>query len=199
MKLIDLLVQELPKRGGWPDGAVECERYLHEAQIDFYDKDGNWGADCGKVYGHDFAAACVKPREKGNGVRIERVTREKYEAALAAAQQPVWDGKGLPPVGCECEAIYGSDKDVWFKVKIIAHDSGRVVGRWLEGDKEEELLDYSFPESFRPIRSEADKRRDEAIAALKKLKPQLVGELAGYLYDEIAAGKIPHIRIEHAA
>ncbi|MDQ9205568.1 hypothetical protein QBS70_13980 [Cronobacter sakazakii] len=106
MKLIDLLVQELPKRGGWPDGAVECERYLHEAQIDFYDKDGNWGADCGKVYGHDFAAACVKPREKGNGARIERVTREQYEAALAAAQQPVWDGEGLPPVGAEVEVRY---------------------------------------------------------------------------------------------
>lgn len=197
MKLIDLLVQELPKRGGWPEGAVECERYLHEAQIDFYDKDGNWGADCGKVYGHDFAAACVKPREKGDGVRIERVTREQYEEALAAAQQPVWDGEGLPPVGCECEAIYG--RDVWFKVKIIAYDSGRVIGRWLEGDRDDDLLDYSHQEAFRPIRSEADKRRDEAIAALKELKPQLVGELAGYLYDEIAAGKIPHIRIEQAA
>ncbi|WP_237656416.1 hypothetical protein, partial [Cronobacter sakazakii] len=61
--------------------------------------------------------------------------------------------------------------------------------------KEAVTLDRDSYE-FRPIRSEADRKRDEAIAALKKLKPQLVGELAGYLYDEIAAGKIPHIRIE---
>ncbi|EOK5313058.1 hypothetical protein ACM6PP_004151 [Cronobacter sakazakii] len=181
MKLIDLLVQELPKRGGWP----ECCHALVQG-IDGAVYRAGGGMPLWKFYlAEDWD--------------LEEVTREQYEAALAAAQKPVWDGEGLPPVGCECEAIYGSDKDVWFKVKIIAHDSGRVVGRWLEGDKEEELLDYSFPESFRPIRSEADKRRDEAIAALKKLKPQLVGELAGYLYDEIAAGKIPHIRIEHAA
>ncbi|HDK7393104.1 TPA: hypothetical protein PTX05_002365 [Cronobacter sakazakii] len=193
MKLIDLLVQELPKRGGWPDGAVECERYLHEAQIDFYDKDGNWGADCGKVYGHDFAAACVKPREKGDGVRIERVTRERYEAALAAAQQPVWDGDGLPPVGCECERSWTGDK--WLKCKILFISNETAVVKLATGEAAYHLSDITF----RPIRSEADKRRDEAIAALKKLKPQLVGELAGYLYDEIAAGKIPHIRIEQAA
>ncbi|WP_432367084.1 hypothetical protein ACRG00_15970 [Cronobacter sakazakii] len=193
MKLIDLLVQELPKRGGWPDGAVECERYLHEAQIDFYDKDGNWGADCGKVYGHDFAAACVKPREKGNGARIERVTREQYEAALAAAQQPVWDGEGLPPVGCECEAKYRDAANAeWFIFRCVGVDCGIAFG-W--AGKDAATLDKGTFE-FRPIRSEADKRRDEAVAALKELKPQLVGEIAGYLYDEIAAGKIPHIRIE---
>lgn len=28
MKLIDLLVRELPKRGGWPDGAIEAGFYV---------------------------------------------------------------------------------------------------------------------------------------------------------------------------
>lgn len=30
MKLIDLLVQELPKRGGWPDGAVEAGFFMQQ-------------------------------------------------------------------------------------------------------------------------------------------------------------------------
>ncbi|EPT8939188.1 hypothetical protein ACVS9W_002729 [Cronobacter dublinensis] len=196
MKLIDLLVQELPKRGGWPEGAVECERYLHEAQIDFYDKDGNWGADCGKVYGHDFAAACVKPREKGDGVRIERVTREQYEAALAAAQQPVWDGEGLPPIGCECESrfILGGK---WFFFRCVAVDCGIAFG-W--AGKDAVTLDKGSYE-FRPIRSEADKKRDEAIESIKAILMYDYGDDprlndAVILYDAIAAGKIPHIRIE---
>lgn len=51
MKLIDLLVQELPKRGGWPEGAVECQRFVDEATIDFYDENGNWDDDCSLTYG----------------------------------------------------------------------------------------------------------------------------------------------------
>ncbi|KAE9794106.1 hypothetical protein GP662_28720, partial [Escherichia coli] len=51
MKLIDILVQELPKHGGWPDGAVECCRFVDEANIDFYDESGNWPIDCGEKYG----------------------------------------------------------------------------------------------------------------------------------------------------
>ncbi|ELY2490379.1 hypothetical protein SMY42_004038 [Cronobacter sakazakii] len=206
MKLIDLLVQELPKRGGWPEGAVECERYLHEAQIDFYDKDGNWGADCGKVYGHDFAAACVKPREKGDGVRIERVTREQYEAALAAAQQPVWDAEGLPPVGCECEAKYRDAANAeWFIFRCVGVDCGVAFG-W--AGKEAVTLDRDSYE-FRPIRPEADTKRAAGVTALAKAggavdfeygRKTIDGELSApgwyELYDKIAAGEIAGIRIE---
>ncbi|MDT3518930.1 hypothetical protein [Cronobacter sakazakii] len=207
MKLIDLLVQELPKRGGWPDGAVECCRHKGSNSIDFYDANGNWPVDCALKYGKDFAA---KSEYNENNPRylVDSVTREQYEAALAAAQQPVWDGEGLPPVGCECEAIYG--RDVWFKVKIIAYDSGRVIGRWLEGDRDDDLLDYSHQESFRPIRSEADRKREIGVIALATACGDVVpfkygdrlqdGELVGAawyeLYDKIAAGEIAGIRIE---
>ncbi|EOL8933180.1 hypothetical protein ACM91U_003173 [Cronobacter sakazakii] len=124
------------------------------------------------------------------------VTREQYEAALAAAQQPVWDGEGLPPVGCECEFF---DCEKWFKVTMMYGGSQLVVLYDHDNQIERSFSTSRIDGKFRPIRSEADRKRDEAIAALKKLKPQLVGELAGYLYDEIAAGKIPHIRIEQAA
>ncbi|ELQ6160116.1 hypothetical protein R2281_003883 [Cronobacter dublinensis] len=209
MKLIDLLVQELPKRDGWPDGAACAVQDLTK-QICFSSamegiqfrnemwRDGKWQGAWLNSYvdelAEDYATAIIN--------------REQYEAALSAAQQPVWDGEGLPPVGCECEAIYG--RDAWFKVKIIAHDSGRVIGRWLEGDRNDDLLDYSHQESFRPIRSEADKKRAEGVIALSRVDPSvapfeygakhsdgsLIGPFWYELYDAIAAGKIPHIRIE---
>ncbi|EPN1652012.1 hypothetical protein ACTV1M_003783 [Cronobacter dublinensis] len=187
MKLIDLLVQELP---GWPDDTTALVQnssgYVYQAG--------------GGVSFFHF--------KRAEDWELAEITREQYEAALSAAQQPVWDGEGLPPVGCECEAIYG--RDAWFKVKIIAHDSGRVIGRWLEGDRNDDLLDYSHQESFRPIRSEADKKRAEGVIALSRVDPSvapfeygakhsdgsLIGPFWYELYDAIAAGKIPHIRIE---
>ncbi|ELY4803990.1 hypothetical protein SM093_000950 [Cronobacter malonaticus] len=180
MKLIDLLVQELPKRGGWPEGINVIEQNFH-----------------GKLFnGSKPYRPFLFDDERFEIVdewREARVTREQYEAALAAAQQPVWDGEGLPPVGCECERSWTGDK--WLKCKILFISNETAVVKMVTGEAAYHLSDITF----RPIRSEADKRRDEAIAALKKLKPQLVGELAGSLYDEIAAGKIPHIRIEHTA
>ncbi|EOD6737643.1 hypothetical protein ACJ2YI_003926 [Cronobacter sakazakii] len=178
MKLIDLLVQELPKRGGWPEGINVIEQNFH-----------------GKLFnGSKPYRPFLFDDEKFEIVdewREARVTREQYEAALAAAQQPVWDGEGLPPVGTKCE--FKCATGVWREVEITAIARNGLC--FVEPGKDGENY-VAFSREFRPIRSESDKRRDEAIAALKKLKPQLVGELAGYLYDEIAAGKIPHIRIE---
>ncbi|ELY2523606.1 hypothetical protein FZH95_00155 [Cronobacter sakazakii] len=224
MKLIDLLVQELPRRGGWPEGVYVIEQNYH-----------------GKLFnGSKPSEPFLFDSEKFEMVdawREARVTREQYEAALAASQrcvhewipsegrtpsgvlcrkcgdydgpgedekmkepgQPAWDGDGLPPVGCECEvSVCGG----WEPGRIVFSDENIGVAYVCESTSSPTLdcvSGFSALKHFRPIRSEADKRRDEAIAALKKLKPQLVGELAGYLYDEIAAGKIPHIRIEQAA
>ncbi|ELQ6035045.1 hypothetical protein R2223_003706 [Cronobacter sakazakii] len=177
MKLIDLLVQELPKRGGWPEGVYVIEQ---DSEGDLFEMESE--------YKSDFRLRMV------DDWLTEEVTREQYESALAAAQQPVWDGEGLPPVGVNAEVSVDGGRS-WCSYKATSENNGM---RLVEiGNFTEEFQGSNW--MFRPIRSEADKRRDEAIAALKKLKPQLVGELAGYLYDEIAAGKIPHIRIEHAA
>ncbi|WP_312388006.1 hypothetical protein [Atlantibacter hermannii] len=197
MKLIDILVQELPKHGGWPDGAVECCRFVDEANIDFYDESGNWPIDCGEKYG-EIALKAV--RKHTIPLECEKVTLEQYESALAASQ-PQWNGEGLPTVGCECEALFDSGSSQWCRAKIIGHDDGRVVGRWIEGPKAYEILDYSSPHgAFRPIRSEADKKRDEAIQSMASVIDYRNGcsanPLAGWLYDAIAAGKIPHIQLK---
>ena len=190
MKLIDLLVQELPKRGGWPEGAVTAWQSTRDGEVYFFKENGGYAEENngGRKWYFEIA--------RGRGEK-HTVTREQYEAELAAAQQPVWDGEGLPPVGCRIEAFSGGE---WVEAIVTYNEPPECHG---DAAAWKEVLAFDckttrpfWTDEFRPIRSEADKRRDEAIAALKKLKPQLVGELAGYLYDEIADGKIPHIRIE---
>ncbi|WP_161576585.1 hypothetical protein, partial [Cronobacter sakazakii] len=74
--------------------------------------------------------------------------------------------------------------------------------------KEAVTLDRDSYE-FRPIRSEADNKRAAGVTALAKAggavdfeygRKTIDGELSApgwyELYDKIAAGKIPHIRIE---
>lgn len=181
MKLIDLLVQELPKRGGWPEGSTRCMQ-VDGKYVTFPDI----GDHC------DFVAKCMV-----DGVRI--ATREQYEAALAAAQQPVWNGEGLPPVGCECERSWCGDK--WLKCKILFMSNETVVVKLATRE-----VAYGRGEvKFRAIRSEADTKRDEVgLALYHAINWNAEGELASpkrmedykKAYDAIAAGKIPHIRIE---
>lgn len=94
MRLLDLLVQELPKRGGWPEGAVECQRFVDEATIDFYDENGNWDDDCSLTYG-SIAGKLV--RKQAYPCEVEQVTRDQYEAALAASAGWIeWHGGKCP-------------------------------------------------------------------------------------------------------
>lgn len=114
------------------------------------------------------------------------------EAALAAAQQPVWDGEGLPPVGCECEFF---DCEKWFKVTMMYGGSQLVVLYDHDNQIERSFSTSRIDGKFRPIRSEADRKRDE-IAKDINAAVDASGTLGHVLYDAIAAGNIPHIRIE---
>lgn len=191
MKLIDILVQELPKRGGWPEGAVECVRFVDEATIDFYDEHGNWPDDCSLTYGPIAKAICITPTEP---CQRETVKFSEYEAALAASK-PEWDGEGLPPSGVEFEYLrgnFGADEGRWVKCTMkYAGDKFCIVH--LEGEGESWLKHEGT--KIRPIRSEADKKRDEIAKAINSAV-DASGTLGHMIYNAIAAGKIPHIRID---
>ncbi|MTH45369.1 hypothetical protein [Intestinirhabdus alba] len=194
MKLIDVLVRDLHKFGGWPDGAVVCHRFVDEATIDFYDDDDNWPSDCSTEYGA-IALECVKPRVIGQGISSETVTREQYEAALASSK-PEWDGEGLPPVGCECMVRGEIGDNGWYKCKVIAHTF--FDGYNCAVFQTESTVSCSSDGNFRPIRSEEDKKRYAAIEALFEVLDAGVSTSQDSIdiYDAIAAGKIPHIRID---
>lgn len=117
----------------------------------------------------------------------------------AASQQPVWNGEGLPPVGCECELF---DSESGWETVVI-----KFIGNKTAVVDTEDGEEYSFELStcdFRPIRSEADKKRDECIV---KLTDAICGEIpdtgmataaifAERVYDAIAGGKIPGVKLE---
>lgn len=106
MKLIDLLVKELPKRGGWPAGALSITQ----------DDDGSlcvWDTNDphydGFSWKHHTGNSLVYYWHGIEGVplscdhRESIVTYWQYKAALAASQKPAWSGEGLPPVGIDIE------------------------------------------------------------------------------------------------
>lgn len=190
MKLVELLVQELPRRGGWPDGAKDAIEMHMDGDIFF---DGDHAPD-------DFnLPQCDDGWHKGLASSYSNeVTREQYEAALAAAQ-PQWNGEGLPPVGCECEFI--NDGIPWGTVEVLAHNLGVVVFK-TDTNGYHGIVPSKI-RVFRPIRnirSEVDKKRDAAVDELSSVIDYRNGcaskPLAGWLYDAIAAGKIPHVHIE---
>lgn len=110
MKLIDLLVQELPKRGGWPYGALNATQDK-DGEVCFSDgalpefvyaawEGGEW---CGNEFyttrASDYATAII--------------TREQYEAALAASKAVVGRDGWIQWAGGDCPV----DSDAIVEVK----------------------------------------------------------------------------------
>ncbi|WP_317119753.1 hypothetical protein [Cronobacter malonaticus] len=196
MKLIDLLVQELPKRGGWPEGAVTAYQSIHDGEVYFLKENGEYAEESngGRKWYFEIA------RDRGEK---HTVTREQYEAALAAAQQPVWNGEGLPPVGCECEFF---DCEKWFKVTMMYGGSQLVVLYDHDNQIERSFSTSRIDGKFRPIRSEEDRKRDEVIESILDILNDYDFEMVNFrgdqrciaadIFERITAGMIPHTRIE---
>lgn len=113
------------------------------------------------------------------------VTREQYEVTC-------WDGAGLPPVGCFCEVedldgmlVYGHGESG----EVIAHVENTAVIRMSYGLG---CFDARF---LRPLRTEADKKRDAAVMAINNTV-DASGTLGSEIYDAIAAGNIPGVKLE---
>lgn len=110
---------------------------------------------------------------------------------------PVWNGEGLPPVGVECEIkfIHDTPPAEWFSFKLIGvHEE--IVIITLDGENTWRHISTFSPDkvTFRPIRSEAERKRDEAVKTI-----MLTGwcqAAAEEIYDLVAAGKVPGIKLE---
>lgn len=200
MKLIDLLVQELPKRGGWPEGAEIAVQdadsqicfsshgdvYANKSQTDWYG--GDWGNG---DWSNPFIDTITDDRHECI------VTRDQYESALAASKKPAWNGEGLPPSGVECEARLRCNDGEWFFFRCVGVDCGVAFG-W--AGKDAVTLGKGSYE-FRPLRTEAERKRDIAVKVIKGLLMFDYGDDprvndATFIYDTIAAGKIPGVKLD---
>ncbi|HBM3111136.1 TPA: hypothetical protein ACOVJJ_001267 [Klebsiella oxytoca] len=142
MTLLEILVRELPKRGGWPAQFKVAHTDGGRLKIVFESSAFMpWGA----------------PWSENMDIEPGIVTREQYAEALGPNKSE-WDGNGTPPAGSCFE--YQSTQGHWERAKMI------FCG------KEFAIIDLEgFGESwlsltgtiFRAARSEEDKRRDEAV------------------------------------
>lgn len=198
MKLIDLLAQELPECGGWPEGVDS----IHQ------DRDGWIYAWTGSSPKFLFRAGIIADncRPYGLDESIENmVTRNQYKSVLALSQKPAWNGEGLPPVGCECEYLDNNGK--WYPVTIkYASDqlvviSGvtKIIG--VEHDTEIAKDIIIDKPQFRPLRTESERKHEavlESICAVLEMVAQDYKreDEAKLIYEAIAAGKIPGVKLE---
>nr|DAH53652.1 MAG TPA: hypothetical protein [Caudoviricetes sp.] len=109
---------------------------------------------------------------------------------------PVWNGEGLPPAGCECEYTKESlPGDEWTQCTVDYVGSSFVVYRDCYGV---ELTGIIGDIKFLPIRSEADRKRDESLRVIYEILDAGTStkQDAADIYDAIAAGKIPGVKLE---
>lgn len=115
MTLLELLRQELPKRGGWPEGAncitqdsdLKVEPATCHPSVAKCDEDGFWFLDSSRIGGFEVDTLA-------SDYTTAIITREQYEATG-------WDGADLPPVGMKVEWL--SDKYGWLGGTVAAHDA----------------------------------------------------------------------------
>lgn len=90
MKLIDLLVKELPRRGGWPEG---CHAITQDSDKAINTYDSADGLETNK-YGtwrwlESWIDYCITAKDApclASDYSTAIITRAKYEAALAASE-----------------------------------------------------------------------------------------------------------------
>ncbi|BBE77393.1 hypothetical protein [Phytobacter sp. MRY16-398] len=180
MKLKEILVQKLPKMGGWPE---DVHALVQNSS--------------GCVYQAGWGENLYILRLADDWMDAE-VTREQYEAALAASQKVEWDGSYPIKPGTDVDVHFdGDDSRVWTEFRVEYMRGDVVV---LHDYRSDDVGAYSNRRlKFRPIRSEADKKRDEAIRAMHEfttIKNSEIIRSVKCIYDAIAAGKIHGVRIE---
>lgn len=126
MKLLDLLVKELPKRGGWPEGAA---RLAQDPDGDIqmlsnrnaYLTHAGWTGDGRDDFHGQYAARKIEPLSSDYTTAI--ITRAQYEAALADSEGWIeWGGGECPVKNGVLVDIRDGDGYEWHGVKAAPKD-----------------------------------------------------------------------------
>lgn len=148
-------------------------------------------ADCWRWNhnGTDSDIIAYRLHQPQEGEQAEADDEADLNDCIGQTPAPVWSGEGLPPVGCECEVSVDGGRS-WCTYRAINEKNG---ARLIEiGNFTEEFQNNNWV--FRPIRSEAERKREEAVKTI-----MLTGwcqSAAEEIYDLIAAGKVPGVKLE---
>lgn len=115
-----------------------------------------------------------------------------------------WNGYGLPRVGVTCEHCPGgATQHEWEVVTVIAisdRPGGIFTDYWLMKEDGSSYV-IGNPYRFRPLRAEAERKRsdicDRIYGAMTKAdRKDNRSDMAEAVYDAIAAGIIPGVKLE---
>lgn len=153
---------------------------------------------CGRKY---FTDIFPEPGGKywselsSHGVWGNAVKSDAFTLIAAREKLAEWDGEGLPPVGCECE--FKANDGGWGIGTVLCVGKNRIF--WLCHEDGDEYTSEVNPQEFRPIRSEADKKKYATIEEMLSTffgappveEPNEIDRVAmAELYDAIKSGKI---------
>lgn len=106
---------------------------------------------------------------------------------------PVWNGEGLPPVGVECEYSWAGEPWASGVIRYISKHT-IIIETQADSTGDTECAYHPTDIKLRPFRTEADRKRDEAVKTI-----MLTGwcqAAAEEIYDLVAAGKVPGMKLE---
>lgn len=192
------------KNDGWIDwGGGKHPPVSTNTVVDVKFKNGNVqsGYPAGEYsWEHEWAYSNIiayrlhKPQEEE---RVNPDDEADLNECIGQDAAPVWNGEGLPPVGVECECSWCGDE--WQPCKILFASNQIVVVKLKESGMDDA---YNIGDvTFRPIRSEADKKREDALDAIygaiaSAERAHNRSDEADKVYEAIAAGKIPGVKLE---
>lgn len=116
MRLLDLLVKELPRRGGWPDGVAAMAQDANGAVQNYGDTD-DIIIDSQHAFGTSRIKGSYSIAKDEVSAATDRltsiITRAQYEAALAASKAAVGNNGWIQWAGGDCPV----DSDAIVEVK----------------------------------------------------------------------------------
>ncbi|MEY5979665.1 hypothetical protein WJD75_22735 [Salmonella enterica subsp. enterica serovar Corvallis] len=131
--------------------------------------------------------------------RAEADDEADLNESIGQDAAPVWNGEGVPPVECECECHV--DEGVIHCIVVgYDFDGKAVVMRNVPARKYFSIQANSG--RIKPMRTEAERKRDAAIEAIDWFMPEFIHDTpndyyhAKKIYDAIAAGKIPGVKLD---
>ena len=149
-------------------------------------------------YGTDGDIIAYRPHQPKEAEQAKADDEDDLNECIGQATAPLWNGEGLPPVGYVCERSWAGDE--WLSCEILFASNQIVVVKLKESGMEDA---YNIGDvTFRPIRTEAERNRDEAIEEMIKIATMYTTKSLGLdlafnsIYNSIAAGEIPGVKLE---
>lgn len=152
-------------------------------------------------------------REINSRANDDRLKQDLNECIGQDVDMPEWSGEGLPPVGEKCVFFYDGPDWCWGdklkngdEVDIIAHFSARddsqhcMVAAFTNKNNHHVQVYQAISGCFRPLRTEAEKKRDEAIEFIREIIDAKAGDpfnCARFIYECMMGGNIPGVKLEN--